>query len=115
MTEKVVVLVTVASKKESRKIAKHMVDSRLAACVNITQHIESVYRWEGKVASGKEFQLFIKSTRDLFPEIKSAIAKVHSYQMPEIICIPIVEGAQDYLDWIADSVKKASSTERQPR
>jgi len=65
VTDKVVVLVTAASKKECRKIASHLVESKLAACVNITQRIESVYRWKGKIASDKEFQLFIKTTREL--------------------------------------------------
>ena len=108
MTDKVVVLVTVASKKESRKIARHLVASKLAACVNITQAIESVYPWEGKIASDKEFQLIIKSTRELFPEIKAAVANLHSYHTPEIICLPIIEGSRNYLQWVGDSVKAAS-------
>lgn len=105
MTDKVVVLVTAASRKECRKIAKHLVERKLAACVNISQSIESVYRWEGKISSDKEFQLFIKSTRQLFPEIKAAISTLHSYHTPEIICLPIIEGSRNYLQWIGDSVK----------
>ena len=111
MTDKVVVLVTSASKKECRKIAKHLVESKLAACVNITQHIESVYRWEGKIANEQEYQLFIKSTRELFPEIKTAISQLHSYRTPEIICLPIIEGSRNYLQWVTDSVKQASMSE----
>ena len=111
MTDKVVVLVTSASKKECRKIAKHLVESKLAACVNITQHIESVYRWEGKIANEQEYQLFIKSTRELFPEIKTAISQLHSYGTPEIICLPIIEGSRNYLQWVTDSVKEASISE----
>lgn len=113
MTDNVVVLVTAASKKECRKIAKHLVESKLAACVNITPSIESIYRWEGKIATDKEFQLFIKSTRELFPEIKAAISKIHSYHTPEIICLPIIEGSRNYLQWVGDSVKTASSVEAQ--
>jgi len=113
MTDKVVVLVTAASKKECRKIAKHLVESKLAACVNITQSIESIYRWEGKISTDKEFQLFIKSTRELFPEIKAAISKIHSYHTPEIICLPIIEGSRNYLQWVGDSVKTASAVEAQ--
>jgi periplasmic divalent cation tolerance protein len=111
MTDKVVVLVTAASRKECRKIAKHLVESKLAACVNITQSIESVYRWEGKITTGKEFQLFIKSTRELFPEIKAAISTIHSYHTPEIICLPIIEGSRNYLQWVGDSVKAASAVQ----
>jgi len=105
LTDKVVVLVTAANKKECRKIAKHLVESKLAACVNITRPIESVYRWEGKITTGEEYQLFIKSTRELFPEIKAAISKLHSYHTPEIICLPIIEGSRNYLQWVGDSVK----------
>jgi len=111
MTDKVVVMVTVASKKESRKIARHLVESKLAACVNITAPIESIYAWKGKISSDKEFQLFIKSTRALFPEIKAAISSLHSYHTPEIICLPVIEGSRNYLQWIDDSVKAANGGE----
>ncbi len=112
MTDKVVVLVTAASKKECRKIARHLVESKLAACVNITQHIESIYRWEGKISDDREYQLIIKSTRELFPEIKAAISSLHSYHTPEIICLPIIEGSRNYLQWVGDSVKPAGGTEK---
>jgi periplasmic divalent cation tolerance protein len=113
VTDKVVIMVTVASKKECRKIAKHLVEAKLAACVNITQHIESIYRWQGKIAQDREYQLFIKSTRELFPEIKAAISKVHSYHMPEIICLPIIDGSRNYLQWVGDSVKAAGGVEKE--
>jgi periplasmic divalent cation tolerance protein len=111
VTNKVVILVTAASKRECRKIARHLVETKLAACVNITQRIESIYRWEGKIADDREYQLLIKSTRGLFPEIKVAIAKLHSYRTPEIICLPIIDGLRNYLQWISDSVKRAGSSE----
>ena len=88
MTDKVVIMVTAASRRECRKIARHLVEAKLAACVNITESIESLYRWEGKVADEKEFVLLIKSTRELFPEIKAEISKIHSYHTPEIIPCP---------------------------
>ena len=111
MTDKVVILVTAASKKECRKIAKHLVESKLAACVNITQPIESIYRWEGKIAREEEYQLIIKSTRELFPEIKTVISSLHSYHTPEIICLPIIEGSRNYLQWVSDSVKVPGSAQ----
>jgi len=83
VTDKVVVLVTAASRRECRKIARHLVEARLAACVNITQSIESIYHWEGKLADEKEFLLLIKSSRELFPEIKAEISKIHSYHTPK--------------------------------
>ena len=111
MTDKVVILVTTASLREGKNIARHLVDSKLAACVNITQPVRSIYRWEGKIADEKEYQLMIKSSRDLFPEIKAAISKIHSYHTPEIICLPIIDGSRNYLQWVGDSVKKAKSSE----
>jgi periplasmic divalent cation tolerance protein len=111
VTDKVVIMVTAASKRECRKIARHLVEARLAACVNITQPIESLYRWKGKVADDREYQLLIKSTRELFPEIKAAISKLHSYHTPEIICLSIIDGSRNYLQWVSDSVKPAGPAE----
>ena len=112
MTDKVVIMVTAASRRECRKIARHLVEARLAACVNITQPIESIYRWEGKVAEEKEFLLLIKSTRDLFPKIKAEIGRIHSYHTPEIICLPIIDGSRNYLEWISESVKSEAESKR---
>jgi len=111
VTDKVVILVTAASRDEGKKIARHLVETRLAACVNISQPIESIYRWEGRIAEEGEFLLFIKSTRGLFPEIKTEISKIHSYHTPEIICLPIIDGSRNYLQWISDSVKSANPPE----
>jgi len=111
VTDKVVIVVTAASRRECQNIARHLVEARLAACVNITQPIESVYRWEGKVADEKEYLMLIKSTRELFPEIKAAISRIHSYHTPEIICLPIIDGSRNYLQWLGDSVKPATPGE----
>jgi periplasmic divalent cation tolerance protein len=108
VTDKVVIFVTAGSQAEGKKIARHLVENKLAACVNISQPIESVYRWEGKIAEEGEFLLIIKSTRELFPEIEAEILTVHSYQTPEIICLPVIEGSRDYLQWVSDSVKPAA-------
>ena len=112
MTDKVVILVTASSRRECRKIARHLVESKLAACVNMTAAVESIYHWEGKIADEKEYVLLIKSTRELFPEIKAEIAKLHSYTVPEIICLPIIDGSADYLQWVSESVKPATPAER---
>ena len=106
MTDKIVVLITAASRRECKKIAKHLVEAKLAACVNITQGIESVYRWEGKITQDKEFLMMVKTTRELLQEIKHAVAKIHSYHTPEIICLPIIDGSRNYLQWVSDSVKR---------
>jgi periplasmic divalent cation tolerance protein len=111
VTDKVVVLTTAAGRDEGKRIARHLVDTRLAACVNILQPIESVYRWQGQIAEEEEFLLIIKSTRELFTEIKAEILKIHSYQTPEIICLPIIDGSPNYLKWISDSVKQGGAVE----
>ena len=111
MTDKIVILVTAASLEECKKIARHLVENRLAACVNISQPVRSVYRWEGQIADEEEFLMLIKSTRELFPELKSEISRIHSYHTPEIICIPVVDGSRNYLQWVSDSVKTASAVE----
>ena len=109
MTDKVVIFVTAASSGEGKKIARHLVETKLAACINISQPMESVYRWEGKIAEEREFLLIIKSTGELFPEIKAEISKIHSYHTPEIICLPVIEGSRNYLQWVSDSVKPAAT------
>ena len=109
MTDKVVIFVTAASRRECKKIARHLVETKLAACVNVSQPIESIYRWGGKIAEEREFLLIIKSTGELFPEIEAEISKIHSYDTPEIICLPVIEGSRNYLQWVSDSVKPAAT------
>ena len=104
MTDNVVILVTAASQDEARTIAQHLVENRLAACVNIAPRVESVYRWEGKIECDEETQLFIKTRQGLFASVKAAVAQLHSYKNPEIICLPIVDGSEQYLEWIQESV-----------
>lgn len=105
MTDKVVILVTASSRRECRRIARRLIEEKLAACVSITQPIQSVYRWEGRIDQSKEFLMFIKTNRDLFPQIKAEIALIHSYHTPEIICLPIIDGSPNYLQWVGDSVR----------
>lgn len=104
MTDKIVVLATCGSAEEARKIARALVESRLAACVNILAGIESVYRWKGAVEEASECLLIVKSTRGLFDRLQAAIREVHSYELPEIVALPIVDGFEPYLSWIAASV-----------
>ena len=110
MTDKVVIMVTASSRRECRKIARRLIEEKLAACVNISQPVQSVYRWEGKIEHSKEFLMFIKTNRDLFPQIKAEIDLIHSYHTPEIICLPIIDGSQNYLQWISDSVRSGAGT-----
>jgi periplasmic divalent cation tolerance protein len=112
MTDKIVVLVTCGSAKEARKIARAVVEQRLAACVNIvTTPVQSVYRWKGKVESAKEFLLIIKTAQSRFAKLTAAVKRLHSHDSPEIIALPIASGAADYLNWISDAVKQSRRTD----
>lgn len=105
MTDKLLMLVTCGSAREGRKIAKAVVGERLAACVNVVgAPVESIYRWEGKISSAKEILLLIKTTRGRFQKLRDRILELHSYDVPEIIAVPIAAGSKKYLDWIAESV-----------
>ena len=107
VTDKIVVLVACGSAREARKIARGLVDARLAACVNILRvPVESVYRWKGTVESAKELLLVIKSTRSRFSALQRAIKRLHSYDVPEVIALPIAAGSRTYLEWISASVKR---------
>ena len=113
MTGKIVVLVTCSSAKEARKIARAVVEQRIAACANVvTAPVQSVYRWKGKVESGKEFLLIIKTTQSRFVELKDAVKRLHSYDVPEIIALPIARGGAAYLKWISESVKPPRRKEK---
>jgi periplasmic divalent cation tolerance protein len=108
MTDKILVLVTCGSRKEARKIARALVGKRLAACVSeIGVPVASTYRWRGKVESANEFLLLIKTSKRRFAAVRDAVRQLHSYDLPEIIALPIVAGSRAYLDWIAASVKRA--------
>ncbi|MGA7840661.1 MAG: divalent-cation tolerance protein CutA [Candidatus Acidiferrales bacterium] len=106
MTDKIVVLVTCGSRKEARKIARALVEQRLAACVSeIGVPVASTYRWKGKIESAKEFLLLIKTSKRRFAAVRDAVRMLHSYEVPEIIALPIAAGSRKYLDWIASSLK----------
>jgi periplasmic divalent cation tolerance protein len=105
MTDKQIILTTAGSEEEARKIARSLVERQLAACVNIVPQIESVYAWQGKVESTREWLLLIKTTAEKFAAVRDAIHELHSYDLPECIAIAVDDGSSEYLQWIADSVK----------
>lgn len=107
MADPIVVLFTCKSTKEARRIARALVEQRLAACVNVVQSpVESSYRWRGRVETAKEFLAIVKTSRKMFPALEAEIRRLHSYKIPEIIAVPIVRGSSDYLSWLLESVGK---------
>ena len=113
MTDKIVVLSTCSSEEEARKIARHLVENRLAACVNVASGVRSVYRWQGAIEEAAECLLIIKSRRDLFDPLRAALETIHSYDVPEVIALSIVDGSPSYLDWMERELGKSASVEIQ--
>ena len=96
----ILALSTIDSEKEGLKIARALVESKLAACVNIVPKVRSVYEWEGKIAEEEEFLLIIKTTENQKEGLKEILAELHPYEVPELIFLPITDGLPDYFDWI---------------
>jgi len=104
--DRIVVLITVGNDEEGRKIAELLVNRRKAACVSILPRVDSLFWWEGKLDSAQESLLIVKTKASLFPEIVELVKRVHSYEVPEIIALPIIAGSEDYLMWLNTSVKQ---------
>ena len=100
MTDKIVVFSACASADEAARIARGLVEKRLAACVNVLPGVRSIYRWKGVVEDESEVLLVIKSSRALFNQLRIELERMHSYEVPEAIAIPIVEGSEPYLAWM---------------
>ena len=95
---------TTATKEQAEKIVQHLVETKLAACVQINGPITSIYRWKGKVENAQEWLCLIKTREDLFDKVEAAIKSQHPYETPEIIAVPIVKGSKEYLNWIDDEL-----------
>jgi len=100
----IVIFVTASSMKQAKLLSKHLIENKLAACVN-TVPVNSVFTWQGKVDKAKEILLIIKSRQRLFRKVERLIKRYHSYEVPEIIGLPIIAGSKDYLDWIKTSTR----------
>jgi periplasmic divalent cation tolerance protein len=99
-----VVLVTCASTAEARRIGRAVVERKLAACANILPGVESIYRWKGKVERAREVLVIMKTSATRLRDLEREVKRLHSYDVPEFIVLPIVAGSKEYLQWISDSV-----------
>jgi len=96
----IIILVTASSEEEAKKIAQVLVEKRLAACVNLIKDIRSIFRWKGKLSDEKEILLVIKTRKKLYKNVEEEVISLHSYEVPEIIALPIILGSKDYLYWV---------------
>jgi len=108
MTDKIVVIVSGSSVRECKRIARHLLERRLIACANLVPLVRSLYSWKGKIVDEKECLMILKSSREKFPELRTEVEKLHSYSVPEVIALPIIDGAPNYLNWIGESVGDTS-------
>ena len=104
MPERLVVLMTAGSQEEANRIANTLVGEMLAACVNVLPGVTSVYRWEGEVQRDQEWLLIAKSSREVLDDLVGRVQALHSYDLPEIIALPVVGGSEGYLCWIDGEV-----------
>lgn len=100
MTDKIVVLSSCGSAEEAERLARSLVEERLAACVNVIGGAKSFYRWKGAIESAQEFLLVIKTSRDLFERLRTILETAHSYDLPEVLALPVVAGSPAYLNWL---------------
>jgi periplasmic divalent cation tolerance protein len=102
----IIVLVTTAGKQEAEKIAQRLLEARLIACANIVGPVSSHFHWSGKLEKAEEYLIFMKSRRDLFAKLSEDVRALHSYEVPEILALSVVEGSKAYMDWLGTCLRK---------
>ena len=110
MQEYIQITTTTEKKEDAQRIAKVLVEKRLAGCVQISGPIESTYWWIGKIETAKEWMIFIKTKKEVYAELEDFITNLHPYETPEIIAMPIVEGSKKYLKWLNNEIKEKTSS-----
>jgi len=103
MSEPIIVYITASSEEEAAGLARTLVEAKLAACVNMLSNVRSIYSWQGNIEDDRELLMIVKTQRHLFDRLAVKVREIHSYDVPEIIAIPIIEGSPDYLRWLQES------------
>ena len=106
MSPCIIVFVTCGSEEEGVRISRALVEERMAACVNLISPVRSIYRWEGKIWDEKEWLLVVKTQQSRFRDVEAKVKSLHSYSVPEIISLPILEGSSSYLQWLEDMTRE---------
>lgn len=103
MSVYIVVFITAPDEENSVKIARTLIEEKLAGCVNIVRNIRSIYFWQGKIEDESELLMIVKTKRELFNKLKEKVKSLHPYTVPEIIAMPVIEGSEDYLKWLDEA------------
>ena len=103
--QNIVIFITTGTDEEARRVAEALLEQRKAACVTIVPTVTSLFWWEGRIDSDQESLLIVKSKASLLDEIVSLVKEVHSYDVPEVIALPIIGGNSDYLSWIGEQTQ----------
>lgn len=103
-SEPIVILITAPGEEEAAGLARALVEAKLAACVNMVSNVRSIYSWKGSIEDDREQLMIVKTQRHLFDRLAAKVREIHSYDVPEIIALPIVEGSPDYLKWLQESI-----------
>jgi len=101
----IVIFITAPNEDEAARIARSLVEARLAACANIVRNIRSIYTWQGKIQDDSEVLMIVKTRKGLFSAVSGKVKELHSYDVPEIIALPIMDGSPDYLNWLKESTE----------
>jgi len=104
----IVVIITTSNKEEAVKIVRNLLKERLIACANIVGPVSSLFWWQEKIEEANEFLVFMKSHKNLFKRLSERVMEIHSYEVPEIIALPIIESSPPYLDWLKTSLQPVS-------
>ena len=110
-----IVFVMAGNEAEASTIARTLVEEQLAACVNVIAPVRSIYRWRGAIEESNECLLLIKTSACHYTKLERRIKQLHSYEVPEIVAVPLVQGSKDYLKWIADSTKPQAAAQSKPK
>jgi len=111
MTDKIVVMSTCGSAEEAQRLAHELIAQHAAACVNIVAPVRSVYRWKGQIEQAEEWLLLVKTSRSSFDRLRTILEAAHSYELPEVLALPVVAGSPNYLAWLESEVRESEVTE----
>lgn len=105
MTDKIVILSTCGSAEEAERLARALLEKRLVACVNVVAPVQSFYRWKGVIESAAEWMLVIKTSRELFDPVRLALEAAHSYELPEVLALPVIAASPTWAAWIESELR----------